>query len=90
MDSCSALDWQKRIYLNGFAGKKPAVAIDFCKLEEQARSVMPPKAFAYVAGGAGVESTMRANRQSFEKYKIIPRMLRNVGVRDSSIELFVK
>ena len=88
MDSCSALDWQKRIYLNGFAGKKPAVAIDFCKLEEQARSVMPPKAFAYVAGGAGVESTMRANRQSFEKYKIIPRMLRNVGVRDSSIELF--
>ena len=31
---------------------------------------------------------MRANREAFEKIKIIPRMLRDVSVRDTSIELF--
>lgn len=90
MKSFSALDWQKRIYLNGFAGKKPSIPIDRNQLEEQARRVISPKAFAYVAGGAGIESTIRSNRSAFEKYKIVPRMLRNVGERDTSIELFGK
>jgi len=39
-------------------------------------------------GGAGSESTLRENRRVFEKYKIIPRMLRDVSARDISIELF--
>lgn len=84
----SALDWQKKIYLNGFAGIRPAVKIDFAKLEESARAHMSQQAFAYVAGGAGHESTMRANREAFEKIKIIPRMLHNVGERDTRIELY--
>ena len=88
MNSISAIDWQKKIYLNGFWGKIPKVKIDNQKLEEAARQVMPPKAFAYIAGGAGNESTMRANREAFDKYKIIPRMLKNVGERDIRIELF--
>lgn len=88
MNSFSAIDWQKKIYLNGFWGKTPKVKIDIQKLEEAARQVMSPKAFAYIAGGAGTESTMRANREAFEKYKIIPRMLKNVGERDTRIELF--
>ena len=84
----SALDWQKEIYLNGFAGTYPFVNVDFKNLEERAKAVMSYKAFAYIAGAAGIESTMVANRQAFEKYKIIPRMLRDVGERDTSIELF--
>ena len=84
----SSLDWQKEIYLSGFTGKLPIVNIDLLKLEETAKSKMSPEAFAYIAGGAGIESTVRSNREAFEKYKIMPRMLRNVSERDTSIELF--
>lgn len=84
----SALDWQKEIYLNGFAGKKPAVSVDFHNLSKNAQAVMTPKAFAYIAGGAGNENTMGSNRSAFEKYKIVPRMLRNVSERDTEINLF--
>src|SRR6187549_3062935 len=80
----SALDWQSQIYLNGFAGTRPSVNIDLITLEESARKVISPEAFAYIAGGAGNESTVRANRDAFEKHKIVPRMLRNVGERDTS------
>lgn len=84
----SALDWQSQIYINGFAGIRPKVNFDLAALEESARKVISPEAFAYIVGGAGVESTVRANREAFEKYKIVPRMLRNVGERDTSITLF--
>ena len=84
----SSIDWQKEIYLNGFAGIKPTVNIDLQKLEETAKAKMSHEAFAYIAGGAGNESTVRSNREAFEKYKIVPRMLRNVSERDTSIELF--
>jgi lactate 2-monooxygenase len=79
---------QKEIYINGFAGRTPGVPISFSALEEAARKKMSPQAYAYIAGGAGNESTLRANRQSLECYKIIPRMLRDVSARDISIELF--
>ena len=68
----SALDWQSQIYLNGFAGTRPSVNIDLTTLEESARKVISPEAFAYIAGGAGNESTVRANRDAFEKHKIVP------------------
>lgn len=84
----TAPDWQKEIYLNGFAGSLPKTAIDFLTLEEKARRAMSRKAFAYIAGGAGVETTMRANREAFDRYKIIPRMLRDVSDRDTSVTLF--
>jgi isopentenyl diphosphate isomerase/L-lactate dehydrogenase-like FMN-dependent dehydrogenase len=49
---------------------------------------MSPEAWAYVAGGAGGESTMDANRAALEKWRIVPRVLRDVEKRDLSIELF--
>ena len=49
---------------------------------------MSAKAFAYVAGGAGAERTMAANRAAFDRVRIVPRMLRDVSARDSSITLF--
>jgi len=82
------LDRQKEIYLNGFAGVKPAIPVSTCALEEAAKKIMSPQAYAYIAGGAGNESTLRYNRAAFEKYKIVPRMLRDVSARDISIELF--
>jgi len=84
----SATDWQGEIYLNGFAGIRPKVNIDFSRLEETVRKRLPQEAFAYLAGGAGLGSTLDNNRQAFEKYKILPRMLRDVSKRDLSISLF--
>lgn len=82
------LDRQKEIYLNGFAGTLPTVPISAYKLEEVAKKNISPQAYAYIAGGAGNENTLRGNRAAFEKHKIVPRMLRDVSVRDSTIELF--
>lgn len=84
----SAADWQKEIYLSGFAGNRSAIKISFQQLEQEARKKMSDQAFAYIAGGAGNESTMNSNQAAFEKFKIVPRMLRNVSERDTSIELF--
>lgn len=86
----SALDRQKQIYSEGLSGVRPGVSTDASKLEESAKAHMTPRAFAYIAGGAGTESTMRSNRESLEQIRIVPRMLRNVEVRDASIELFGK
>ena len=84
----SAADRQKDIYLKGFAGIRSQVPVDWHRLEEKARKQMSPEAFAYIAGGAGLESTIASNRAAFDHYKIVPRILRNVSERDSSIELF--
>ena len=48
---------------------------------------MRPEAFAYVAAGAGSEETLRANRAAFERWRIVPRMLRDVSGRDTGAEL---
>lgn len=87
-ESLSAPDWQKEIYLNGFAGKKMSAKASFEKLEHKAKKEMSKEAFAYIAGGAGAEATMQANRNAFDRWQIVPRMLRDVSVRDTSIELF--
>lgn len=87
-ESLSAPDWQKEIYLNGFAGKKLSAKASFENLERKAKKEMSKEAFAYIAGGAGAEATMQANRNAFNRWQIVPRMLRDVSVRDTSIELF--
>jgi lactate 2-monooxygenase len=84
----AGLDWQKQIYLNGFSGQKPSVPVDPFALEDLARKQMSGEAFAYIAGGAGLESTIRDNRSAFESLKIIPRMLTDVSNRDTTVEIF--
>jgi lactate 2-monooxygenase len=79
---------QAAIFIRGLAGKRPAIPADFAQLEEAARRILSPRAFAYLAGGAGAESTMAANRAAFERWRIVPRMLRDVSTRDLTIELF--
>ena len=48
---------------------------------------MSREAYAYVAGGAGLESTIDANRAAFDRRRIVPRMMRDVSERDLSVEL---
>lgn len=82
-----ATDWQREIYLNGFAGKKLNVSIDLATLEQQAKASLTTRAFEYIAGSAGLGHTVLRNRSAFDQYKIIPRMLNNVSERDTSVNI---
>jgi lactate 2-monooxygenase len=79
---------QTSIYLGGVSGDRPIVPIDVAELEERARRRMPREAYAYIAAGAGGEDTVQENRRAFERWRIVPRVLRDVSERDMSIELF--
>jgi lactate 2-monooxygenase len=78
---------QFEIYVGGARGTYPAVPVSFERLEQAARRAMSPEGFAYVAGGAGTEETMRENRAAFERWRIVPRMLRDVSVRATATEV---
>ncbi len=84
------VDHQMQIYLKGTQEIKPEFPIAYEELLEKAREVMKPEAFAYIAGGAGGEETMRHNREAFHKWQIIPRMLVDVSQRSIGVELFGK
>jgi len=84
----NGLQRQTAIYLRGIGGKRPRVSTDATLLEERARDSMSRDAFAYIAGGAGIGRTMQANRDAFDRWRIVPRMLRDVSTRDTSVELF--
>jgi len=77
-------DLQNEIYAAGLAGDRPPLPLGYGELEARARELLSAEAFGYVAGGAGQELTMRANRAAFERVQIVPRMLRDVSVRDLS------
>jgi lactate 2-monooxygenase len=79
---------QTAVYLGGVGGRRPRLPTDSTKLEERARETMSRQAYAYIAGGAGTGATMRANREAFDRWRIVPRMLRDVSRRDLSVELF--
>ncbi|WP_433830997.1 alpha-hydroxy-acid oxidizing protein [Actinoplanes sp. CA-015351] len=73
---------QNAIYRAGVLGRRPAVPTDFAELERRARKASSAAGWAYVAGGAGEGRTMRANRAAFDRWAIVPRMLRDVAERD--------
>jgi lactate 2-monooxygenase len=55
--------------------------------EARARERLDAGAYGYIAGGAGAESTMRANREAFERRRLRPRMLGAHTARDISVEV---
>jgi isopentenyl diphosphate isomerase/L-lactate dehydrogenase-like FMN-dependent dehydrogenase len=77
-------NYQNEIYLHGLAGTFPALPCEPGQLEDLARERLDPEPFGYVAGSAGTESTARANRDAFDHWRIVPRFLRDVSVRDLS------
>jgi lactate 2-monooxygenase len=76
------------VYLQGVSGRRPRVPTDATLLEQRAERAMSAQAYAYIAGGAGTGATVRANREAFDRRRILPRMLRDVGERDTTVELF--
>ncbi len=57
-------------------------------LAPEARRRLGARAYGYVAGGAGDEATQRADRAAFDAWSVVPRVLRDVSRRDTSVELF--
>lgn len=49
---------------------------------------VPPAHFGYMASGIDDETTLRANREGFQKFVLRPRRLVDVSKVDTSIELF--
>ena len=74
---------QNAIYLSG-ESRWPVGATAW---EELARDTLDPGPFGYIAGGAGNESTMRANLEAFERRRLRPRMLSGNAARDVSVEV---
>jgi lactate 2-monooxygenase len=81
---------QTEIYLRGASGLRPKVPPSPQRLQARGRRALSRNSYAYIAAGAGAESTMGSNRAAFDRWRIVPRMLRDVSRRDSSIELFGK
>jgi isopentenyl diphosphate isomerase/L-lactate dehydrogenase-like FMN-dependent dehydrogenase len=54
------------------------------ELARTAQRSVEPSAAAYVFGGAGSEDTIRASEEAFRRWRIVPRMLRDVSARDLS------
>ncbi|HVL33185.1 MAG TPA: alpha-hydroxy-acid oxidizing protein, partial [Actinomycetota bacterium] len=79
--------YQNEIYFAGLAGTVPAYPVAWNELEARAYEAMDPGARGYVAGGAGTEDTMRANLEAFRRWRIVPRMLRDISARDLSTSL---
>jgi len=78
---------QFEVYVAGARGSYPTVPVSMDRLQTAARAAMTAEGYAYVAGGAGREETMRANREAFERWRIVPRVLRDVSTRDTAIEM---
>ncbi|CBQ68927.1 related to CYB2-lactate dehydrogenase cytochrome b2 [Sporisorium reilianum SRZ2] len=79
----------REIYVGGLSGGKPQTT-DLKLLEQQAKAKIPAEAYAYVAGSASTESTARSNLDAFNKWHIVPSMLRDVSLAefDSTTRLF--
>jgi lactate 2-monooxygenase len=79
---------QLAIYAASADGQKPALPVAPERLEAEAVGILRPEVADYVSGGAGSEDTLRANRAEFERWHLVPRMLRDVHERDTRVDLF--
>jgi lactate 2-monooxygenase len=78
-------DHQLGIYLQGtFADTRPAITTDLVRLEETAADALSPEALGYIVASAGSGATARANRAAFDRWRLVPRMLRGSVERDLS------
>jgi isopentenyl diphosphate isomerase/L-lactate dehydrogenase-like FMN-dependent dehydrogenase len=79
---------QSAIFRAGASGVEPRIPSSWPSLVAAAERAMSPEAWAYVHGSSGTESTAEANVRAFERWRIVPRVLRDVSVRDLGVTLF--
>ena len=66
----------------------PAKAIDVFDFEPVMKQNVPPAHFGYMASGIDDEVTLRANREGFQKFQLLPRRLVDVSQLDLTMDLF--
>jgi lactate 2-monooxygenase len=80
--------YQNEIYLAGmFQETRPTRPAGMAELERAAYEAMTEEARGYVGGGASSEDTIRANREAFRRWRLVPRMLTDVSTRDLTTEV---
>jgi 4-hydroxymandelate oxidase len=60
---------------------------DFDSLEEQARELISPAAYAFAAGGADDELSIADNIAAWQRLRLRPRVLRDVTAIDTSVDV---
>ncbi|MEV6109938.1 lactate 2-monooxygenase [Streptomyces sp. NPDC051940] len=80
-------DYQPEIYLNGLANQTPPFTTDPTALGAAAREQLEDGPYWYVAGAAGSGATDRANREAFDRVRLVPRML--TGATERSLRTTV-
>src|SRR5437899_1154800 len=75
---------QNAIYIAQQPPEWPIASADW---ERAAEEKLDQGAFGYIAGGAGDESSMRANLEAFGRWRLRPRMLTGNVVRDLSVDV---
>lgn len=80
---------QMDVYTSGMlADERPEYPVSYRELKQAAEEALSPEAYAYVAGGAGMETTATNNDRAMDQWQFVPRMLRDVSERNLPIELF--
>ncbi|ANH40380.1 Lactate 2-monooxygenase [Nocardioides dokdonensis FR1436] len=81
-------DHQISIYVDGMiGGTTPSITTDLASLEAAAAQVLDPAPLGYIVPSAGGGSTARANVAAFERWRIVPRMLRDHATRELATEV---
>src|SRR3984893_17241489 len=70
-----------------YVGSADALPFDPDEWESRARAALEPGPFDYIAGGAGSESTMQANRDAFARWRLRPAMLAGNQQRDLHVSV---
>jgi lactate 2-monooxygenase len=65
-----------------YAGGADDLPLDPDEWEARAKGILEPGPFDYIAGGAGSESTMLANREAFARWRLRPAILGGNQERD--------
>jgi 4-hydroxymandelate oxidase len=66
----------------------PKEAINVFDFEPVMQKNVPPAHFGYMASGIDDETTLRANREGFQKFVLRPRRLVDISKVDTSVEIF--
>jgi len=79
--------YRERLYEQARAGDPQALPVDPIELEQAAADAISDVASAHLFGGAGTGETVQANREAFQRIRLVPRVLRDVSAVDLSCRI---
>lgn len=83
----SSQSFAAKRYEAAFAGKGTNLPVRIEALREAALAELDEDTAAFLAGGAGGDRTLDHNRRGFERWRIVPRPLRDVEERDHEVNV---